>query len=69
MAELFCSNTEQPAKPLLPPTQQASQNTDFACFMESVHTHDPYQPVNSPPSQINKSEWLQGEHYVTLLYF
>ena len=64
MVGQFCTNTLQPARPFLSPTQQSKlmawmfqgQYIDFARSTESLHTQVPYQPVDSPPNHIEKSE-------------
>ena len=48
-------------RPISPPTPQRptmswmfqGQNSDFQRSMESLLTQDPYQPVNSSPSNVN----------------
>ena len=64
VAVKFSTNTQQPARPFSSLTQQLipmawmfqGQNNDITRSMESLHTQDPYQPVNSTQSHANKSE-------------
>ena len=67
MAGQFSTNTQQPARSFSPPAQQPmsiawmfqGQNTDFVCSIESLHTQDSYQPVNSPPNHMPSPNGLK----------